>query len=42
MRGWEPPELIFWIIIAILVGLILVLFANQLLFGYLNVDIKIP
>jgi hypothetical protein len=37
MKGWEPSELIFWIIVAILVCLILYLFANQLLMGYINV-----
>jgi hypothetical protein len=42
MKGWEPQELIFWLIIAILVGIILFLFANQLLMGYLNVQIKMP
>jgi hypothetical protein len=42
MKGWEPQELIFWIIIALLVGLVLILFANQLLMGYLYVNVTMP
>jgi uncharacterized membrane protein YjfL (UPF0719 family) len=42
MKGWEVPEIVFWIIIAIVVGLIVFLFTNQLLMGYLNVRVSIP
>jgi len=37
MKGQEHHELIFWIIVAILVGVFLLVFANQIIFGYLNV-----
>jgi len=41
MKGFEPPELIFWIIVAILIVVFFLLFANQIIFGYLKVTPEI-
>ena len=37
MKGQEPQELIFWVIVAVLVVIFLLLFANQIIFGFMNV-----
>jgi len=37
MKGFEPQHLIFWIIVAVLIALFLIIFANHLIFGYLKV-----
>jgi hypothetical protein len=42
MKGWEVSEVIFWVIVAIIVMLIMFLFSNELLMGYLKVKVNIP
>jgi hypothetical protein len=37
MKGQESHELLFWIIIALLIAMGFLLFANQIIFGYMEV-----
>jgi hypothetical protein len=37
----EPQELVFWIIVGILVGSLMILIANQLLFNMLQVGVTV-
>ena len=38
MKGLEIQEMVFWIIVAVIIVLFLIIFANQLIFGYLDVS----
>ncbi|MFH1474120.1 MAG: hypothetical protein ABIE55_04510 [Candidatus Aenigmatarchaeota archaeon] len=37
MKGLDLQEMLFWIIVAVIIVLFMVLFANELIFGYLDV-----
>lgn len=42
MKGWEVSEIIFWVVVAIVVGMIFFLFSNELLTGFLKVKVNMP
>ncbi len=42
MKGFQIPDLLFWVIVAIIVSALFFLFANQIIVGYMKVKVIQP